>query len=411
MSGCRGHTTIDTDVPKFRPTLHGRVRRQGASGEAENGDTEFVEIDARELAGVFAAPSWLRDLGVMAWLLVGVTLLIAGMVWLLSLTQTIVIPVVTAAILASVLAPLVRWLKRHRVPRGAGTAIVLLALVIAGAAIALLVISGITAQSGEINAQLQNAVTKLESTLKDLGVNSQTASQAKSDASGSISSAFHFLLQGLGTGLRELASLAVFISFTVLSLFFLLKDGPPIRRWLERHSGVPATVARTISGRVIGSMRGYFAGVTAIAVFNGVVVGLGALVLGVPLAGSIAVVNFVAAYIPYIGAWTAGAFTVLVALGAEGTSTAITMAVIVLLANGALQQMIQPIAFGAALGIHPLAVLVVTIAGGALFGTIGLIVAAPLTSAAVKIASDLARARGAGEEESEPSPAPAGAAS
>ena len=187
----------------------------------------------------------------------------------------------------------------------------------------------------------------------------------------------------------------MFLSFTVLSLFFLLKDGPSIRSWLERHPGVPRPVARTISGRTIGSMQGYFVGVTAVAAFNGIVIGLGALVLGVPLAGSIAVINFVAAYIPYLGAWTAGAFTVLVALGAEGTSTALAMGVIVLLANGALQQLIQPIAYGAALGIHPLAVLIVTIAGGALFGTIGLIVAAPLTSAVVEDRADLARAHAA----------------
>ena len=71
------------------------------------------------------------------------------------------------------------------------------------------------------------------------------------------------------------------------------------------------------------------------------------------------------------------------------------MAIVVLLANSVLQQMIQPIAYGAALGIHPLAVLVVTIAGGALFGSIGLILAAPMTSAVVKISSDVARARAA----------------
>ncbi|MGH3100907.1 MAG: AI-2E family transporter, partial [Thermoleophilia bacterium] len=388
-------------------------RHESADAQREDADTEFVEIDARELSGVFAAPTWLRDLGVMAWLLVGVTLLLVGMVWLLSLTQTIVIPVVTAAILASVLGPLVRRLKRRGVPRGAGAAIVLLLIVVAGAALAVLVLTGISAQSGDLNAQLQSAVTKMEGWLKDLGVSSPTASQAKSDASGSISSAFQFLLHGLGTGLRELGSLAIFLSFTVLSLFFLLKDGPAIRGWLEAHMGVPRPVARTISGRTIGSMQGYFAGVTAIAAFNGIVVGLGALILGVPLAGSIAVVNFVAAYIPYIGAWTAGAFTVLVALGAKGSSTALIMAVVVLLANGALQQLIQPIAFGAALGIHPLAVLIVTIAGGALFGTIGLIVAAPLTSAATKIARDLAVARASEEDEaatappsSPPAPAP-----
>ena len=73
-------------------------------------------------------------------------------------------------------------------------------------------------------------------------------------------------------------------------------------------------------------------------------------------------INFLAAYIPYVGAWTAGIFTVLIALGAEGPETAAVMAVIVLLANGILQQIVQPIAYGATLGLHPLAVLIVTIA-------------------------------------------------
>ena len=67
--------------------------------------------------------------------------------------------------------------------------------------------------------------------------------------------------------------------------------------------------------------------------------------------------------------------------------------VIQLLANGILQQMIQPIAYGATLSVHPLAILIVTIAGGALFGAIGLILAAPLTSAALRVAEDLAKAR------------------
>ena len=121
-------------------------------------------------------------------------------------------------------------------------------------------------------------------------------------------------------------------------------------------------------------------------------------------------VNFIAAYIPYLGAWTAGAFTVLIALGAQGTDAAIAMAVIALLANGMLQQLIQPIAYGAALGIHPLAVLIVTIAGGALFGTIGLVLAAPLTAAAVKISEDVARARAPVGEPPTPEPGLGGVA-
>jgi putative heme transporter len=380
---------------RLRPTIRGRLRGGGA--RESGSDAEFVEIDAGELAGLFAAPQWLRDLGLMAWLLVGVTALLVGAVWLVSLTQTIVIPVVTAAILASVLSPLVRLLESRRVPRAAGAAIVLLLIVAVGAVVLVVVLGGISSQADSLTTQLQHAADKIEGWLQDLGVNTDTAQQAGDDASGSISSAFHFLIDGLSRGLEQLASLAVFLSFTVLSLFFLLKDGPGIRHWGERHMGVPLPVARTISRRTLGSLRGYFGGVTAVAAFNGIVIGLGALALGVPLPGSIAVVNFVGAYVPYIGAWTAGAFTVLVALGSEGSETALAMAVVVLLANGALQQVIQPIAFGAALGIHPLAVLIVTIAGGSLFGTIGLVLAAPLTSAAVKISADLARARAAEE--------------
>ena len=105
------------------------------------------------------------------------------------------------------------------------------------------------------------------------------------------------------------------------------------------------------------------------------------------------IVTFVGGFVPYLGAWSAGIFAFLIALGAGGTTEAIGMAVVLLLANGVLQQLVQPFAYGAALGIHPLAVLVVTIGGGAIFGAVGLILAAPLTSAVVRISADLARAR------------------
>jgi predicted PurR-regulated permease PerM len=234
-------------------------------------------------------------------------------------------------------------------------------------------------------------------------VDPDKAKQAKQDASSSSSQAVSALLGGLAAGIKELSSLVFFLAMTTLSLLFLLADGPKIKAWGERHMGVPTPVAQTISNRVLQSLRGYFLGVSLVAAFNAVLVGLGALLLGIPLAGTIAVITFFAAYVPYIGAWTAGAFSVLIALGGAGTDAAAGMIVIQLLANSVLQQLVQPFAMGAALGIHPLAVLVVTIAGGALFGAVGLILAAPLTSAVVRISADLARAR-AEEEPGEAAP-------
>jgi predicted PurR-regulated permease PerM len=180
-----------------------------------------------------------------------------------------------------------------------------------------------------------------------------------------------------------------------------------MRRWVDHHLGVPPTVAQTITGGVLRSLRGYFLGVTIVAAFNGVVVTLGALILGVPLAGTIGVVTFVLAYIPFIGAFVAGAFAVIIALGASGTTTALIMLVIVILANGLLQNLVQPFAMGSALDLHPLVVLVATIASGCIFGTIGLILAAPLLSAAVHIMRDLNRAQAQSTAESESSSAAA----
>ncbi len=255
---------------------------------------------------------------------------------------------------------------------------------------------------------LGDAVDKIEGWLDDLGVDPNSAGNAGSEASSSATDSVSKLLHGAAEGIDKLGSLLFFLAMTVLSLIFLLADGPKIRAWVERHLGVPTDVGHMVTGRTLQSLRGYFLGVTIVAAFNAIVVGLGAVILGIPLAGTIALVTFLGAYVPYLGAWTAGAFSVLVALGGAGTDAAVGMIVIQILANGMLQQMVQPIAMGAALGIHPLAVLIVTIAGGALFGAIGLILAAPLTSAVTHISADLARARAKREAgaAAEPEPAP-----
>jgi predicted PurR-regulated permease PerM len=83
------------------------------------------------------------------------------------------------------------------------------------------------------------------------------------------------------------------------------------------------------------------------------------------------------------------------------------MLVIVIAANGLLQNVVQPFAMGSALDLNPLVVLVLTIGAGCIFGMLGLVLAAPLASAAVHISRDLARARLAAAVEKdavEPSP-------
>jgi predicted PurR-regulated permease PerM len=368
-----------------------RGQKDGAIALNPDG-TEIGVVQLDALSTVFSPPRWLRDLGRSCWLLVGVFALLAGLIWLLGATYTIVGPVVAAAIVATVAMPIVAKLSRH-MPRAAAAGVVLLGLVAIGVFVVVIVISGITGQEGEISKHASAAADKAKGWLTSAGVDQSGASSAESSVKSDVPSIISALAKGVIDGIKGLTSLAFGLSFAVLSLFFLLKDGPTFRAWVDRHLGVPQPVAQTITGGVIRSLRGYFRGVTIVSAFNGVVVALGALILGVPLAGTIGVVTFVTAYIPYVGAFVAGAFAVVIALGANGTTTALIMLLIVLLANGLLQNLVQPFAMGSALNLNPLVVLVVTIAGGCLFGTLGLILAAPLLSAAVHITADLGRAR------------------
>jgi predicted PurR-regulated permease PerM len=383
--------------------IRGRFRRSSRAERSQGAD-DYIEIDPTELRGIFAAPEWLRDVGVMAWLLVGVALAVVGLIWIVGLTQVIVAPVIAAGVVASVASPLVALLARHRVPRPLGAVIVLLLVVAAGIGMLVLVITGITGQSGDIGSQLDSAKATIAGWLQDIGLDPAKADQAKADATNGISASGDALLNGIAIGIEKLSSLAFFLAMTALSLFFLLSDGPKIRTWVSGHMGVPRDVGNVITHRVLQSLRGYFLGVTIVASFSAVVVAIGAFILGVPLIGTIAAVTFIGGYIPYLGAWTAATFSVLIALGQGGADMAAGMIVVQLLANGLLQQMVQPFAMGAALGIHPLAVLIVTIGGGALFGMVGLVLAAPLVSAAMRISADLAKARAA-EEGGEPAAA------
>jgi predicted PurR-regulated permease PerM len=371
-------------LDRFRPS-------HAAEEDAPAEQRTVVEIDATSLSRVFSAPMWLRDLGLLAWFLVGVAILLVGLTWLLAITSTITVPVVLGAILATVAGPLVAGMQRRGIPRAAGALVVLLGMLALTAVITLMVFGGIYEQSSEIKAAASEAVDKIEGWMNDAGAGgtSDTSEQVQS----STAESGRTLLQGVAKGIAGLTSLVFFLTFTIFATFFLLKDGPTVRQFVDRHLGVPREVATVITGNVMQSLRRYFLGVTYVAAFNAIVVGLAAVVLGVPLAGTIAVVVFVTAYVPFIGAFVSGAFAVMLTLAAEGTTDALIMLVVVILANGLLQNIVQPIAFGATLDLNPLVVLIVTIGFGSLFGMLGMILAAPLTSAALHISRELAAAK------------------
>ena len=162
-----------------RALMRARLRWRGRQAERPRTEDEYIEVDPAELTGVFAAPQWLRDVGSTAWLLVGVALFLVGSVWLLSLTETIVVPVIAAGVIAAVAAPVVDWLQRHHVPRPVGAILLLLALVALGALVVVIVIGGITSQFDDLGSHLDDAKNTLAGWLEDVGVDPDKARQAQ----------------------------------------------------------------------------------------------------------------------------------------------------------------------------------------------------------------------------------------
>ena len=120
---------------------------------------------------------------------------------------------------------------------------------------------------------------------------------------------------------------------------------------------------------------------------------LTAWLLDVPLVGTIALITFVTAYVPYFGAIIAGIFVCLITLGAQGLTGGVDHAGGAAVREQRAAELLAPVAYGSSLNLDPLVVLLVTTAAG-LVGGIGLIVlAAPLTAVISRTARRFATAR------------------
>jgi putative heme transporter len=376
-----------------------------ASGEAErdvslpDGDADNASAVTRPLSR--GLPDWLQTLGRGAWLLVGIAALLAIAFFLLGLISDLLIPLVFAAILAAIFVPLVDRLERWHLARWLGAPLVVLLAIGVVALVGWMVVAGLLGREREILAQVAAGLDEAGSLA---GVAEPDTDQAMKTAGTVVQT----LLTGLLSGLSSATVLIVGIVTGLFILLFLMKDWRLVfdgaSNRITALLGLPTSVGRQIVSDTVHSFRGYAGGLTIVGLMNGVVVGLGAIVLGVPLALPIAIVTFVTSYIPFFGAFFAGAFAVLIALGAKGLSVALAMLAITLLTNNTLQNLLEPVAFGKTLRLHPLVVMLVTTAGTLLFGLLGATLAAPVTAVALRTI-DLLRDTGLFGPLTTPSPA------
>ena len=355
----------------------------GANGAAPGPPAEVAGRDRETSA--FAAPRWARDVGLWAWIVVGTLLVLVALFWAAASVQMVVVASLFAVLFGGTFLPVVDWLHRRRLPRWLGALLVLVFLIALGIFIVLVIVYGLVKQLPVIQENLQAALDKIEEALASTSVDQSTLDTMKSALGGVLKFATTGAAGTVADIVSGLASLIFGVFIAINIMVWVLIQGRTIAGWASRHvPPVPEPVAYAIFANSARFFRGYIFGSTLIGLFNAAVVSVGALIIGVPMAGTLGIVAWMMNYIPFFGAIVSGAFAVLVAYGAGGLSMAIPMLIIVIIANGFLQTLVSQFALGTTLRLHPLVVLVATTAGGILFGAIGGVFAAPF----VKIGLD-----------------------
>ncbi|MEL7974616.1 AI-2E family transporter [Isoptericola sp. F-RaC21] len=340
-------------------------------------------------AGSGRSLTWGPKLGIWAWSFVGVVATVVIVVLALAAVSEIVLPLTFAAVLAVCFKPLADQLRRHGVGGSVAAGLIVLLLLGLATIVVAATVRGVAQQTAGIGDSVDDAIARLVAeTDLDQGT-LDAARQAVEDAAPTVTGGF---VTGLVEGVGTIVGLASGLILGALIMYYLLKDGTRLKAAAASLFDQDDTRAEVdgFIGDSCRTLRDYGRGRTAMSAIVAVVIGLAALVLGLPLVLTIVVVNFVGGYIPYIGAFLGGGLAVIVALGDGGPPTAAIMLVVVIASNLLLENFVEPRVMGRTLDIHPLVVLVVTALGGIVGGIVGLILAVP---AWVVAAEGLARLR------------------
>ncbi len=293
----------------------------------------------------------------------------------LGAVSEIVLPLTFAAVLAVIFKPLVGTLQRHNLKPTLAAGLVVLGLIGLMLVVLVATVRGVTDQADQIGSSVDAAI---DNAADDLDLDRESLDDARAATEDSAPMIGEGFVTHLVSGVNKLIGLASGIILGALIMYYLLKDGTRLRRSVV--AGVDPTLRDDVDAFIGDScriLRDYGRGRTVMSAVVSVVIGLAALLLGLPLVFTIMVVNFIGGYIPYIGAFLGGGLAVIVALGDGGLGKAAIMLLVVLAANLALENFVEPKVMGRSLDIHPLVVLVVTALGGLLGGIVGLILAVP----------------------------------
>lgn len=322
-----------------------------------------------------AATRSLQTLAVLALVAVGV----------LVITQLslVFIPVTIALILASAIHPLVALMRRRGVPSILATWIALIGILAILGGVVWVIVLTVRSQWDDLVDSATDGIAQVTAWLDTLPFDI-----AAIDLDDLWASAGEFLTsasfgRGALAGVSATASFFTGLALMIVVLFFFLKDGPRIWEFLLRpFTGASYERARRIGDKTVDVFGGYIRGTSIVAAADAVGIGVGLAILQIPLALPLAVIVFLTAFIPLVGATAAGILAALVALVTHGPLAALIVVGIVVLVNQLEGNFLQPVVMARSLKLHALVILLALTTGTILGGIVGAVLSVPIAAVA-----------------------------
>ncbi|MFF0424579.1 AI-2E family transporter [Streptomyces sp. NPDC004520] len=339
---------------------------------------------------------FLRTAAAYAWRLLVVGLLVYGLFTVLGRFHEIGVAVFLGLVITALLRP-VADLAARVLPRSAAVALTLLGGIALVLGVFALVGEAVAGEWTGLVREFKDGVGRIEHWLErpPFRLDPDALSGVQEKIGQFLSSHRSALLSEAVSGAGQLVAVLTALALGLFSAVFFIHSGD--RQWAWFQEQLPASVRDRvgIGGRAAWStFTGYTHGIVLVAAVNAVLVGLALWILGVPLAVPLALLEFLAAFVPLIGSPIALAIAAVVALAAKGPLIAgIVIALIVVI--GQIEgHLLHPLVMSWAVRLHPLVVAISVTAGSIAAGVVGAVVAVPLVSVVWSVRTALRDARG-----------------
>src|SRR5688572_20592707 len=338
-------------------------------------------------------------LAAYSWRLLVIAAALAAALWLAAQIWVAFVPLVVTLFLTRILSVPAAWLRR-RLPATVAAAVALIGF--------LLLLGGVLTGIGvaaanefsDLGPTVSRAVDDLERWLVEdspFDIEAADIERYRREASQRIGTALRASGGAVAAGAAVAAEVTLALVLGLIVTFFALKDGDRFLVWARQQLPEPRReLATRLAAQAWRTLGGYLRGAALLGLVEGIAIAVALTLVWSELAIPLALVTFLAAFVPGFGAIVAGVLAVLVALATAGGTAALVVAGVAFVVQQLDNDVLAPVVYGRALELHPVIILLAILAGGSAFGLPGSFLAVPVVAVAVNVGAEARRYHRAG---------------